>query len=279
MESWIQIVGLLVVVSTIFKILDWFISKETDLILKDKVVILWISLDEFTYNEAIHRSLIYCNGLFNKIYGQRHFTWRCFLVSSLISILSTLSFLLLFSSLSDLRFLKFILDFRMVVVFALLINTWADFFSLVETRWVLHYAENARFRCLSLLLLLDLVATSSIYVVSLWLCVYLPAAFTGLQVKPFGAVEFFWSNLTCPLDNPGASALIWSTFTTSILFYLYCSFVLTIKFLGLTKTPLGHFLQNLEEEDRLLTAIGIFLGFLIACLLAVLKFIKFILAN
>ncbi len=274
MEWWIQTLSLVALIPVSLKWLDWFMSRPRNRSMRNRITDLWIKLADFSYSETVRKSLIYCNDLFNRIYGLRHFTWRCFLTSSVISILSTLSLTLLFSTFSDLDPMAVMYDLGAVVLFALLINVWADYFSLVETRWILRYAEKVQLRSLPLLLILDLVCTATIYIATLWLCVYLPVAAVGLHVNPLGAPQFFWSNLTEPLYSPGAASLVWSTFTTSILFYLYCLLALGLKCLGLARTPLMVFLQNLQERDRFLTAVGLFLAPVIFIIIVIFKLVR-----
>lgn len=274
MEWWIQTIALMAIIPASLGLVDWFISRPKNLAMRNRITDLYVWLDEFSYRDAIRKSLIYCNDLFNRIYGQKHFTWRCFLPSSAISILATLSLILLFSTLSDVNLLAAISDLGVVVLFALLINVWADYFSLVETRWILRYAEKVQLHSLPVLLILDFICTATIYIVTLWLCVFFPVAAAGLRVNFLGAPKFFWSNFTDPLQSPGAAALIWSTFTTSILFYLYCLLTLGMKCLGLSKTPLMAFLQNLQEKDRFLTAVGLFLAPIIFIITVILKFAR-----
>jgi hypothetical protein len=274
MEWWIQTIALVAMIPASLGLVDWFISRSKNLAMRSRITDLWVKLAIFSYSEAVRKSLVYCNDLFDRIYGQRHFTWRCFLPSSAMSILATLSLILLFSSLSHVQLLDVISDMGVVVLFALLINVWADYFSLVETRWILRYTEKVQLRSLSVLLILDIVCTATIYIVTLWLCVFLPVAAAGLRVNFLGAPQFFWSNFTDPLHNPGAAALIWSTFTTSILFYLYCLLALGLKCLGLSKTPLMTFLQNLQEKDRFLTSVGLFLAPIIFIITIISKFTR-----
>lgn len=277
MEWWMQSLLLAATIPIFCRVVDHFISKGRNLTMKNSLTELWFSLAIFSYPKAIQKSVANCNSLFDQIYGHTHFAWRCFLPSSVISILSVLLFYQLFSIFSNFRLFQSVFDFRGVVFFAVFINVWADYFSLVETRWLLRWAEKVQFKHLPFLIILDLACTSAIYVVTFWLFVYLPVAVAGLQITHIGALKFFWSNLTGPLSNPGAAAIVWSTFITSILFYFFCLSALSLKFLGLTQTPLMNFLQNLQEEDRLLTAVGLFLAALILFITTIFKFIEFVL--
>ena len=240
-----------------------FVSSEANAAMKERLTEPWFSLATFSYPEATRKLVRYCNGLFDSMYGQKHFTWRCFLPSSIISVFSVLLFSQLFGRFSHFPLFQNVFDFWAVALFSLLINVWAEYFSLVETRWLLRLAERVRVSWLPLLLILDIACTSVIYIIGLWLFVYLPVAVAGLQVNPLGALRFFWSNLANPLSNPAVAAIVWSTFTTSIIFYLHCFLVLGLKCLRLTRTPLMTFLERLQKQNRLLTAMGVFLATLI----------------
>ena len=149
--------------------------------MKNYLTELWFGLATFSYREAIKKSVVCCNGLFNQIYGSKHFSRRCFLPSSVISLFSVFLFSQLFGNFSHFQLFQNVFDFWAIAVFALFINVWADYFSLVETRWLLRLAERIQLKWLLLLLILDIACTSAIYIISLWLFFYLPVAVAGCR--------------------------------------------------------------------------------------------------
>lgn len=85
-------------------------------------------------------------------------------------------------------------------------NIYADSFSLLETRWVLRRGANAGVRVLLELLVLDIIASAAIFL-------FLPATLGGIDIMR-EAVMFQGT-------RPWIGVLFWSTFATSIIFYLY----------------------------------------------------------
>jgi hypothetical protein len=88
-------------------------------------------------------------------------------------------------------------------------NIFADGISLAETRWVLEQARRAQPWRMFQLLLVDLAMTAAIFL-------YLPTVFQ--QVPTFTDAVVFRG------DHPWFGVLFWTTFSTSILFYLFAVF-------------------------------------------------------
>jgi hypothetical protein len=85
-------------------------------------------------------------------------------------------------------------------------NMFADGISLLETRWVLQRGSSATAVQLLGLLVLDLVASAAIFL-------FLPAV--------LGEITTFWSSILLQGDRPWLGILFWSTFGTSVIFYLF----------------------------------------------------------
>ena len=116
------------------------------------------------------------------------------------------------------------------------LNIFADVFSLLETRWVLQRGNNATVVQLLGLLVLDLVASAAIFL-------FLPAVLC--QVTPItlltrgdpSQITTFWDAAFFGGQIPWLGILFWSTFGTSVVFYLF----VTAVFLFLLP---GHALSN-----------------------------------
>jgi hypothetical protein len=85
-------------------------------------------------------------------------------------------------------------------------NMFADTISLLETRWVLQRGSNTTVVQLLGLLALDLAASGAIFL-------FLPAV--------VGELNTFWDAVFLRGDRPWLGVLFWSTFGTSVLFYLF----------------------------------------------------------
>lgn len=108
-------------------------------------------------------------------------------------------------------------------------NLFADAVSLVETRWILRKAKVVSIRAILSLLLLDLVLSAAIYLV-------LPGiADQNLQLLRDG--------ILLKGQMPWLGILFWSTFATSVLFYLFVLAVLLLKIL----MPFLRMLEGLDQ--------------------------------
>ncbi len=85
-------------------------------------------------------------------------------------------------------------------------NMFADGISLLETRWVLQRGINATVIQLLGLLAVDLLASAAIFLI-------LPTI--------LGELTTFWSSVLLQGDRPWLGILFWSTFGTSVIFYLF----------------------------------------------------------
>lgn len=287
----------IVAIMAFCSLLDWFTSRKEQIASKDMIVGWYVRLDEFNYRQSMKQSIAFCNRLFDRIYGKRHFSWRCILVSYAVSI-ATVFLIASFTEVYHQEIVRYIIHMRtqqpiegwdplilaigFIVIFflALFANPLADYISLIETRYLLRLASKGRLRYLPLWLLLDIFLTVSIlfffHVLIMAILISSidsvfgsPTLYDGLQVwKPY-TEGFFYVLLCLPTSDEMAPLVqqfrpvIWSTFSTSIIFYIYCLCALFFKFLGLAKTRLLVLLQRLEENDRLFKGIGVFIS---ACL-------------
>jgi hypothetical protein len=125
-------------------------------------------------------------------------------------------------------------------------NVFANTFSLLETRWVLRRGRSATVVQLLGLLALDLVASAGIFL-------FLPAV--------VGELNTFWDAVFLHGDRPWLGILFWSTFGTSVLFYLFVAAVFLFLlpehalYAGFRTTlrVIGHFSTI---EDRPFTSVA-----------------------
>lgn len=300
----------IVAIMAFCSLLDWFTSRKEQIASKDMIVGWYVRLDEFNYRQSMNQSIAFCNRLFDRIYGKRHFSWRCILVSCAISITSV-CLIASFTEVYQQKIVKtiskiyqpqpppvvptegiadfIILELAFVIAFflALIANPLADYISLIETRYLLRRAAKGGLRYLPLWLLLDVFLTVSILLFFHFLIAFLFIITFGIQLFGIELVSditldeylkiikelvkgFFYVLLCLPTSDEFAPLVqrfrpvIWSTFSTSIIFYIYCLCALVFKLLGLAKTRLLVLLQRLEENDKLFKGIGTFIS---ACLI------------
>ena len=249
-------------------LLDWLVSKKEEDKQKVKIIKWWSQLDDFNYRESVRKSNIFCNDIFNKIYGKKHLSLRCFLVSCCVSIFSVLMLMgiCIFCGVIDIS-----VDLTVIVLLMLVINTCIDYVSLIETRLILRYASRVKQLFLPVLLLLDVFLTAAIYLLSLVILSYvlrLILIFKGPNFISFPddfvltlLRETVPDLLTFDFNrDPFGCIAFYSTFSTSIIFYLYCLSTVFFKLVKLSKTRVMAILEKLEDSDRLFKALGGFLA-------------------
>lgn len=294
----------IVAIMTFCSLLDWFTSRKEQIASKDMIVGWYVRLGEFNYRQSTKQSIAFCNRLFDRIYSKRHFSWRCILVSYVIS-LTSVCLVASFTEIYQRKIVETISDksqpqstsnlpaidlegrdeylvpqlIIVLLILALTANPLADYVSLIETRYLLRFASKRRLRYLPLLLLFDVFLTFSVLMLVETTIIGTYSLISG-QWTDFSldtilydlkkGCELFFRTLLCwPTSSFNTNALqalrpiVWSTFSTSIIFYIYCLSALAFKLLGLAKTRLMILLQRLEESDKLFKGIGAFIS---ACL-------------
>lgn len=150
--------------------------------------------------------------LFDALFGEKHLSFRCFLISAATSLISVILIWLLIAGLGDLRLriaeqksLLFILGI------ALSVNVLADYVSLLETRWLLGKMRRARSAISQAgLLFLDLAITTAI----IWVAIiaYLNSPWHEGEIESFGEILGVFSIF---------SVIFYSTFLTSVWSWAY----------------------------------------------------------
>ncbi|MHC4487117.1 MAG: hypothetical protein ACYS4T_18230 [Planctomycetota bacterium] len=247
-------------------LLDWLVSKEEEDRQKVTIIRWWFRLDDFSYAEAVRNSNIFCNEILNKIYGKRHFSLRCIGVSFCVSILSVLIPTIVAFNIIKFNRSRFVIDtygspYLYALLFASLVNSSVDYISLIETRVILRFASRVKPLILLVLLFVDLFFSAIIFL------------FLTLFATTVGSIvdgEFSKETYIGALGLFGlveVKIMFCSTFSTSIIFYIYCLCTLFFKFVKLSKTRIMVVLEKLEDSDHLFKALG-------GGLAAVLVFVK-----
>ncbi len=268
-------------------LLDWFVSKKEEDKQKVTIIKWWSKLDDFNYGEAVHNANISCNEMFNKIYDKRHFSLRCFKVSCCVSLFSVLMLqvICIFCGVIDLYYVPWTLG--TILILTVTLNMWIDYISLIETRIILKIATQHKPLILPVLLLIDLLLSAIIF----WLCTGLSAYVVTTGAYKLGlttvdrtqpiwdriSLRLFLDYITC--ESVGSSILFYSTFSTSIIFYIYCLSTLLFKFVKLSKTRIMVLLEKLEDSDRLFKALGGLLAVVVLFVKAVVELIQYIIAQ
>jgi hypothetical protein len=131
-------------------------------------------------------------------------------ISPIKSFISSLFFMLLLGLVfrdASYSLIKEFLDGNRFILLFILFNLYADALSLIETRFVLKYAQNKKLIALFSLLIIDLIFSGSLFAI-------LPMI---TDVK----LNAFWDGILFKGVNPWFGILFWSSFATSILYYIF----------------------------------------------------------
>lgn len=182
--------------------------------------------------------------VFDRIFGERHLSWRCFSRSCAASFLAVIIVTLIWAALRPSQFTTFVqypkhtLLFT-IFLFAALLNLIPDYLSLLETRHIIRWMSKrtSTFRILGFLTF-DLLATAAIFICWLWAAFMLGRlSYKGLLRPP---ILIFFS----------------STFFTSVWVWLYAlsgSVVKLGKYLGISVRGLK---AVLDIENKPLRSMG-----------------------
>lgn len=163
---------------------------------------------------------------FDSIFGSNHLTFRCFLKSSIASLLAVIICTAIWAAIRPLEFQKFIvhsdrnMSVFMLFGFSLLVNVLPDYISLFETRYVLRFLSVSPSLGRQLLLLIIDALITAVIALGVW---FLFDLMMDYSLK--GTIEYIpLYILPLKADYSGYfSPGIWfySTFLTSIWIWLY----------------------------------------------------------
>lgn len=187
--------------------------------------------------------------LFDAAFGANHFSFRCFLRSSVASVIAVVAIWALMGEAGTLGLrLKADLSLGAVLWLALAVNIVADYVSLLETRFLLGRICRLRSTLAqAAVLVLDFALSAAI----IWLAIfaYLRSPLHAGEIESFAEILGLFSIF---------SVLFYSTFLTSVWTWAY---ILTTWLLRLfTRLRLPHFL---DVEHKPVQIIAYFLGFVV----------------
>lgn len=103
-------------------------------------------------------------GMFDRIFGKRHLSWRCFFLSCLASLIAVGVLTLVWFTLRPEAVPRILVQAVFLLAIALCFNLLADYVSLLETRYVIRWMSGGRsVRQLLALMALDAVITAMIF--------------------------------------------------------------------------------------------------------------------
>ncbi len=270
----------------------------------------WRSLEELPTSKIIGLLPKKITEIFNAVYGVRHFSLKCAFRSIICSILAmffmgTIVNIVDLSGIGSHNILYYIqltakeigarsgIHPVFVVFLVIFVNLIVDYFSLLETRWVLSYAVKASAIRTIALTLIDYVFTTLLWGLGFALFVNVFNLFSGNIAIPFpdyvnsiGDIALLpllifleWLNHGAIASNKGVAigqfVLLFggSTYFTSIIFYLFSITSLNLKvFNNLSEKAVGVLkYYSREKSPRPLILAAAILGALSKLSVALIK--------
>ena len=247
-----------------------------------KAVSIWLKSVDLT-NQTPNWPATFIS-LFDRVFSERHFSFKCFLRSSIASVSAVLTSVLILSlvgvdfvelgsaefmgmtSANPYGWLVWIMVFCTVTL-----NIIPDYLSLLETRYLLKIMRNRQSFLLTIaLLLIDVFATMFIFVfVGILPILLLFFGFFG-ESGVIPSPELFLKSLTpggslfddLVLGTP-FSTFFYSTFFTSFWIWLYVSSGLILKIVTIPAKGLAFLQRHLNIDEMPIRAMGFTLLLLI----------------
>ncbi|MGB2728400.1 MAG: hypothetical protein WBD09_07970 [Halobacteriota archaeon] len=207
---------------------------------------------------------------FDRIFGDRHLTRRCFLRSCGASILAVFVMTVVWAVLDPTSCQRFtaevehpILFILLILLIALFLNLVPDYISLLETRWILRKVAQAGIKKLIVLLVLDVIITGGIFVCGLVITGILIGCSEGDPIEV--VVEFVdeFSEILNALilfttvDEPPFGIFFYSTYFTSVWFYLFVASSIATKLLYSLGRIGNRVLVLLKVEEKPFQSMGL----------------------
>ena len=198
--------------------------------------------------------------LFDAVFGMEHISWKCFFRSSVTSIVAVLTLytiwrLLLLEGLID--EVSQNVSFFDMAVWAFFLNVPIDYFSLLETRYVIKWMSMVRSLGVWLgFLCLDLLLTIGLFVGIYWVLVY-PTISMGI---PEFFRWFFEMNTSISMIEKGGQSIItiffYSTFFTSFWVWLYALSCFIVRLASLADWSWKALTWSVDVENKPILSLG-----------------------
>jgi len=209
---------------------------------------------------------------FDRIFGDRHLTWRCFLRSCVASIMAVFVMTVVWAVLNPIswqQFLRYVgvdagVDaFRMIFIFAFFLNLVPDYISLLETRWIFRKVAHAGMKELIVLLVLDAILTGVIFFSGVGIIILIYSVNTGDWVGVHTLLEFLNAFILFRGSEIPIGILFYSTYFTSVWLYLFIAASVATKLLYSLGRTGNQVLALLKIEEKPFNSMGLLLiGFL-----------------
>ncbi|MCP4283394.1 MAG: SUMF1/EgtB/PvdO family nonheme iron enzyme, partial [Gammaproteobacteria bacterium] len=242
---------------------------------------LWlVGLDPAAVGYSVQRWPAHFAALFDRVFGKKHLSWRCFFRSSIASLLAFLLCTLIYVQVAPGEWAAFSSGFGWGKHFlvlggvAALANLLPDYVSLLETRWVIQRMQQTPSLAGQLgWLLADFVATGAIFLLLV----------VGLPIVVAGGIGGNWNaageeglkfitflvqlSRLIPVEDPEKRFLaipVWTTYFTTVWIWLYFLAQFLMRLATPLRRTLGFMKYALPVEQYPLRSVGQVMA-LVAC--------------
>jgi formylglycine-generating enzyme required for sulfatase activity len=248
------------------------VSKQ----LKEDLSLWLLCVESDKVGQSIQRWPTHFAALFDRIFGDRHLSWRCFFRSCMASVLAVVLCTLIFAQVAPGVWAAFspglgLLErFTSIGVLALLLNLLPDYISLLETRFIIRNLQTARsFLSQVAWLLADFMVTFCIFTLAfvaiffVWLGDLLgdKDIIDTLRLATGAGVL----DASVPVYGRPLAIFLWTTFLTSVWVWLYFFAQFLMRLTEPIRKSIDFLQYALPVDERPLRAVGEVIA-LIACL-------------
>ena len=201
---------------------------------------------------------------FDRIFGDRHLTWRCFQRSCVASMMAVFVMTVVWVVLNPSSCQQFSLykgtdTFRMIFILALVFNLVPDYISLLETRWILRKVAHTGMKEMIVLLVLDVILTGVIFFSGVGIIFLKYCVDTGDCVGVCTLLEFLNAFILFRGSEIQFGIFFYSTYFTSVWLYLFIAASIATKFLYSLGRTGNQVLALLKVEDKTFDSMGLLL--------------------
>jgi len=214
--------------------------------------------------------------LFDRVFTERHFSWKCFRRSSIASVFGVIIMSLIYftinytGGINDIEFK--IIDFlKFAPVLILILNLIPDYISLLESRYILKKMKGTQSVVrLTYFLTIDFLVTGIIFIIFSYIdyfLIYLTSFLMGVDFRFIGWITWLIGILNS-VGFSGGSGLFgvffYSTYFTSVWIWLYAGSGILIKLIVRAGKFLLFFRKHLNIEREPFKSMGFVIIILIS---------------
>ncbi len=263
---------------TVIRITWWFFNKDKEDTLRPEIkTIISNWLKNLKLEEKIANWPMTFAAVFDGIFGKKHFSRRCIIGSCIASVVAVLILTILWYAIwpenfygifSIISLYEFLLIYLLITIS---FNVFFDYFSLLETRWIIDRIKdtNSPPKILGFLAI-DFAATVSIFLIgmtiSLFPIIYIVSLFSinYRSLEYFEMLSHYWGELYYGItlnsergDDITVGVWLYSTFFTSIWVWLYFLSGLIVKILVFFAKLFGWTRRILDIDNKPLCSMGV----------------------